>query len=110
LKYKSTAQSLEFQINLNDYSQNILSIYSTWQMNIWYNVIGTYDGIYMRLYLDGVFYNITGVSGLLGSNYENLLIGSCYEGYYFNGKIDDIRIYNRALNETEIQQLYNEAK
>ena len=27
---------------------------------------------------------------------------------WFDGKLDDIRIYNRALTETEIQQLYNE--
>ena len=26
--------------------------------------------------------------------------------YFYNGKIDDLRIYNRALNETEIQALY----
>jgi hypothetical protein len=27
---------------------------------------------------------------------------------FFNGQLDDVRIYNRALSETEIQQLYNE--
>jgi hypothetical protein len=29
-------------------------------------------------------------------------------GGYFNGTIDDIRIYNRVLSEAEIQQLYQE--
>jgi hypothetical protein len=29
-------------------------------------------------------------------------------GGYFDGKIDDVRIYNRALSETEIQALYHE--
>jgi len=28
--------------------------------------------------------------------------------YFLNGMVDDIRIYNRALAETEIQQLYTE--
>ena len=28
-------------------------------------------------------------------------------GYYFDGVIDDIRMYNRALSEEEIQALYN---
>ncbi len=28
--------------------------------------------------------------------------------YSFDGKIDDIRVYNRALNESEIQLLYDE--
>ena len=27
--------------------------------------------------------------------------------YYFDGKIDDIRIYNRALSETEVEAIYN---
>jgi len=36
-----------------------------------------------------------------------LLIGKGYSsGYYFNGTIDEVRIYNRALREDEIKQLY----
>jgi len=34
-----------------------------------------------------------------------------YEGdtrWFYKGKIDDIRIYKRALTDSEIQQLYNE--
>lgn len=31
-----------------------------------------------------------------------------YFSYPFKGTIDDIRLYNRALSETEIQALYNE--
>jgi hypothetical protein len=27
--------------------------------------------------------------------------------YYFAGKIDDVRVYNRALSATEVKQLYN---
>lgn len=30
--------------------------------------------------------------------------------YYFEGLIDDVRIYNRALSESEIQALFNEGK
>src|SRR5881296_1766116 len=30
-----------------------------------------------------------------------------YDDDYFNGKIDDVRIYNRALSATEVKQLYN---
>jgi hypothetical protein len=33
---------------------------------------------------------------------------ACLDGTwdYFNGTIDDVRIYNRALSRTEVQQLY----
>ncbi len=33
-------------------------------------------------------------------------VGNAYEP--FNGEIDDVRIYNRILSESEIQELYNE--
>ncbi len=47
-------------------------------------------------------------------NGANFSIGSLWTSFgsigyaWFNGNIDDIRIYNRSLTETEIQQLYNE--
>jgi len=28
-------------------------------------------------------------------------------GFYFAGNVDDARVYNRALSDTEIKQLYN---
>ncbi|OFY20198.1 MAG: hypothetical protein A2W98_12710 [Bacteroidetes bacterium GWF2_33_38] len=43
-------------------------------------------------------------------NFNNMIIGDCYtpDIRNFNGKIDDVRIYNRALNENEITALYFE--
>lgn len=34
-------------------------------------------------------------------------IGSHFAGFYFNGLIDDVRIYNRVLSADEIKRLYN---
>jgi len=43
------------------------------------------------------------------SNDHPLMIGNkAVDNFYFNGYIDDIRIYNRALSEAEIQALYHE--
>jgi hypothetical protein len=36
-----------------------------------------------------------------------LFIGTAGTSQYFNGSIDDVRIYNRALSASEVQQLYN---
>ena len=33
---------------------------------------------------------------------------SCSQNHNFQGQIDDVRIYNRAITETEVKQLYNE--
>jgi len=42
---------------------------------------------------------------------RDLIIGAVYDyAYYFNGTIDELRIYNRALSEFEIQSMYNQTK
>ena len=38
-----------------------------------------------------------------------LLIGRLSYGYYFNGAIDDVRIYDRALSAMEIEELYDDS-
>ncbi len=62
----------------------------------------------------GVFVYKNGVKSIEAldattSHRRLLLIGnSLYEGKYFNGLVDDARIYNRALDADEISALYNE--
>lgn len=74
--------------------------------NQWYHIAGTFDGKKARLYVDGVL--VGSVSANFGSNSEPLWIGR-YQGggYHVNGKIDDVRIYNRPLSTPEIKALYN---
>ena len=38
---------------------------------------------------------------------SNVIIGAPNFGQFWDGVIDDIRIYNRALSPTEVKQLYN---
>ena len=78
----------------------------------WHHVVAVADrdnnGI---LYVDGNFDNeksITSKSGSVDSEY-NLHVGTRppSTGYAFNGIIDEVRIYNRALTPDEISDLYN---
>jgi hypothetical protein len=62
----------------------------------------------MKIYLNGQYLWNIAVSLSLGQNSDNLSIGNGTEGYAFKGRLDDIRIYSRALNDNEIQQLYHE--
>lgn len=76
----------------------------------WHFIVGSYDGSTLKLYTDGNFQaqNTFTFSIIINADFK---IGwDDLVGYnrFFKGKIDDIRIYNRALTETEIQQLYNE--
>jgi hypothetical protein len=76
----------------------------------WSFVAGTYDGSDVKLYINGTLRHIGTVSGMINTNSLPLRIGADNElpPSYFNGKIDDVRIYNGALSATEILQLYNQ--
>ncbi len=75
----------------------------------WHFVTGNYNGNKIVVYADGQFIDekYFGVAMNQDSSSSPIFIGSAAGvGEYFNGAIDDIRIYNRALTPTEIQQLY----
>ncbi len=61
-----------------------------------------------RIYLDGeISYGSTGPVPFGGMNNEDLFIGKFSDFWYpFIGAIDEVRIYNRALSESEVQALY----
>ncbi|MFA5099093.1 MAG: LamG domain-containing protein, partial [Candidatus Paceibacterota bacterium] len=77
----------------------------------WHNFTTTYNGSSFLLYLDGSQKN--SVSGVLSSAFQGCTIGSLLgspsQGY-FDGYIDDVRIYNRVLSAAEISAIYNLAK
>jgi hypothetical protein len=60
------------------------------------------------LYLDSALQTIIPFSGtpVLMTPGETLEIGQDYPGEYFNGRIDEVRIYSRALAATEVQGIY----
>jgi hypothetical protein len=66
----------------------------------WHHVAGIWDGLTQRLYIDGVEIASQVPGGVLG-NTSN--VEMCSEGESFNGMLDDVRIYNRALRQDEIQ-------
>ena len=81
-------------------------------LNNWINVVEVYHSgtQIVETYMNGVLNNTT--TGVLSPNNTTTLplyIGSDKESnsYFFNGKIDDICIYNRALTQQEITDLYN---
>lgn len=69
--------------------------------NVWYHLAIVFDGTNLNLYKDGVKYT----GGPSVYSHAPLYIGS-YNGLseMFIGLIDEIRIYNRVLTESEIRQ------
>ena len=82
--------------------------YNSFEINKWYNIVFVKEGIDYKLYLNGVVEGTTNLS--LSNNYTQdvgLIIGSIGEGYQvFKGALDDYGVWNRALSEQEIQNIY----
>jgi hypothetical protein len=80
--------------------------------NKWHHVLVSYDGKIVKLYIDGKLDNEMPYERGMQTNTEPLLIGwdecTWLSDRYFKGSIDDIRIYNRALNNKEVAILYKE--
>jgi hypothetical protein len=76
----------------------------------WHLVTGTANGTDMDLYVDGVLVATQEWSLPIYAGTQAVEIGGhCNgSGYYLNGQLDDVRVYNRALNASEIQALYNQ--
>ena len=71
--------------------------------NAWTHLAATYDGTTFRLYVNGAQVSSQAASGALVSSSGPLSIGGNGPyGEYFNGRIDEVRIYDRALSATEI--------
>lgn len=82
------------------------AVVSTLPLNQWNHIVGTYNGATMRLYANNSLVNSKSVSLNIGANNQDLLIGKWLSGSSINGLIDDVMIFNRALNSTEIQEIY----
>jgi gliding motility-associated-like protein len=79
-------------------------------LNNWYCVTAISDGNTLKTYVDDSLILTQNITGTLGINANDLFIGrnnSLSFPYWFNGVMDEIRIYNRALNIQEIDSLCN---
>ncbi|MBS4027639.1 MAG: choice-of-anchor D domain-containing protein, partial [Ignavibacteriales bacterium] len=77
--------------------------------DVWYNVTMTYNDTSLSVYVNGALDGSISVSGAIDTYPYPMFIGSrANENTLpFSGKIDDIRIYNRALSVSEIDSLYH---
>ena len=74
----------------------------------WHMMAVVYDGLEtLRIYADGIIDNETSIT-YATTGQKNYIGRSNHVGAeaFFRGSIDEVRIYNRALSSTEIQQLY----
>jgi chitodextrinase len=73
-------------------------------LNTWTHIAQTFDGTTVRLFVNGAQVASTPLSGSIQDMNNPLEIGSDHIfGQYFQGLIDDVRVYNIALTQSQIQ-------
>jgi hypothetical protein len=79
----------------------------------WYHVAATHDGTTLKLYVNGNIADTDPAAGYVRTNtypvaFGKASYGTTYAGEYFDGILDEVCIYNRALTDAEIQCLYEQ--
>jgi hypothetical protein len=80
----------------------------------WHHIVGTNDGTYSRLYVDGYETGTAKTSSGIATTQDMLCIGNWAYVYssprYLNGSVSNFKVYNRALSATEILTDYFSTK
>ena len=77
-------------------------------LNAWHHLAVTYDGATVKLYIDGALSNSLPITGAITTNTNPLALGN-QTGYaeYFGGYADELRVWNVARTQAQIQASKN---
>jgi hypothetical protein len=80
-------------------------------LNTWHHFATVFNGATVKYYRDGVYLGSQPMVMTITADNRPLTIGADVPGVLeiFNGKIDDVCIYNRALSDSDILELYDQA-
>lgn len=90
----------------NNITTNTGSLYNSWK-----HIVVVFNGSNVKHFVNGVQVNSQSLVGLMDTCFGGKLkFGAWWQSSpdYLNGKLDDIGIWNRALTQQEITQLYNQ--
>jgi hypothetical protein len=73
----------------------------------WHHVVVTYDGATLKMYYDGQFVKSTVSAGTIPTALIGYHLGQWWNGKRWQGYIDELRFYKRALTATDVQSLYS---
>lgn len=105
--------SVSHRILFSTETDSLKDLFSTNEVpvNVWTHVAATYDGRAMKIYLNGQLDASLdlGVTAVPKTGTDPLIIGYTNEGRstYFKGLIDEVEIFDRALEPAEIAAIFN---
>jgi hypothetical protein len=87
------------------YSNNTLSL------GTWYNVVARASGSGLAMWVNGIQQTQTNVHSGITADGNDVQIGAdTGANRYFNGTVDEVRIYNYSVSAAQIQRIYLDAK
>jgi hypothetical protein len=85
-------------------SENVATAGPSLPLNAWSHLAATYDAFTLKLYVNGVLRDSVSASSSLPAGHGPLRLGGdSFWGEWFEGNMDDVRVYNRALSAAEIE-------
>ncbi len=100
---------LRFKLSVDGGWDGAYVKYPTVSNSTWHHFAAVWDGTNYKIYVDGKFGEQASRTGVMTNPATNFYIGRMDDATprWFNGKIDDIRVYNYALSEQQIKLNYN---
>src|SRR3989339_2070694 len=97
-----------FKVVIGGVNKGVGKAWTSADANSWHHLIGTYDGATVKLYQDGTLAGQTSATGNIDVNGNPLIIGrqGTSPAGRFDGVIDEVKIYNRALSASEVLEHY----
>ena len=109
--YGTTNQSNSFRLSatglVNSWGSNDLSVTTSLSTGTWYNAVATFNGTTRQIWVNGSSVGSDTPTSHNVTTTSNLTVGRTNTSEYFDGKIGEVQIFNRALSSNEIVQNYN---
>jgi glucose/arabinose dehydrogenase len=108
LNVTKSQKTIQFSVTNSD--GKIFTVSSPFETGVFQNVVGTFDENELEIYVNGYLIERTKYDGSYTANPDvplNVGLNSYDYGRPWTGLIDELRFYDRAISETEIQKLTN---
>ena len=111
LAYDPTGKYMRMVVYIGGLGKTAISTTALIDTDKWYHIAGTYDGIDVKIYVDGTLENTTNVpaDGDIDIGMRDLGIGRNTEinSYGYKGLIDEVRIWKVALSSEQLDEVYD---